>query len=148
MLKFVLLELSEPANTSKLQHWSQQLASAVILAGANWDWCVELVGSCLHNVELVELVRRVLKEVPGRGSGVCTIISDHEVAALTLLLPHAQPRWLSVFIPPTEPTPPHLGQLVGQLSPHFTGWLYLLLHHSYLCYEPCDKVVRGLTKAR
>ena len=144
MLTFVLLELSEPENISKLQHWGQELTSAVILAGVDWNWCVAVA----NNVELVELVCRVVKDESVRGSNMCFVNSDREVAALTLLIPHAQPGQINVEIPATEPTPPHLEQLVEQLSLHFSGRLILFLHHSFLCYEPCDEVVKELTNGR
>ena len=143
-----MLELSHPENISTLQYWRHELVSAVIFAGADWDWCVELARVCFHNVELVELIGQVLKNVWRNGNNICLVSSGRAVAALRPLIQHTQPKMLNVHIPLTEPPPKHLEQLMEQLSLHFSETLNLELFRSYFCYEKCDTVVKRLTKAR
>ena len=148
MLRFVLLELSEPENLNTLKLWTEELLSAVIVAGADWRWCAELVGSCIYKPEMIELARRVLMKVRTKGRDEWIVSSGLAVASLNQLIQYAQPKYLNVDILRTEPISTHIQQMVELLSDHFSGSLTLYLRHSYHCYKPCDIVVMKLVKTR
>ena len=101
-----------------------------------------------RNAKFTKLLGRTIKEGKMETSDERIVSSGFEVMMETQMIQHVQPKTMSVSIPATVPTPPHLEQLMEQLSLHFSGDLGLHLNHSYLCYEPSDKVVTGLTKSR
>lgn len=149
VLKFVILELSEEEDGCTLKYWSSELRFAINRAGVNYQWCVDLMSDCLNSVEVKELVTElvtlVVKNVD-HGDEIIVVNNNSAIAAVTLLIPHAQPSRVEVNICEQEPS--HLEQLVEQLSLHHTRSLRLMLNYSYLHYEPSDNVVKHLKQCR
>ena len=145
MLRLALLELCETQYSSTLKHWHLELQSAVIHAGADWQWCVELVENCLQNKEIVELIRGVVKG--RRNTDKCTMVSGSTVAAATLLIEQAQPCILWTKLEMDVATPPQLEEFFRQVARDFKGKLWLKLNHSLFNYQPCDSHVTNLENA-
>ena len=147
VLKYLVTQLSDPANFPTLQHWHSDLLSALRQSSFYLDWndCIELLINCGNTMEVEELVEVIIRK-----GGTCGVNTNARFKIATGLLRFNQPETLAVCVPST----PHLLQqqdlrdLLRSLQRHFSGKLILSLPTEFKNYIPCDDLLLELNNAR
>ena len=128
-----------------MKKWKQQIHSALINAGTDWKYCLELALLKPSSEDLIELLTKVLAEAGESQETTCSVRRACEASILTKMLPFAQPNVLKIDFEFGNYV--ELRTLLAAVHHYFRGHLQLLLNESHKKFLPCDDEIFLLENA-
>lgn len=143
VFRFVLMDLIDMGLNDTVRRCLDEFCPALVEEKMPLEYWLELTASCLSSEDVAKTAAKAAKTASW---GTWPLSSPRHMAAAIRILPHHQPRRLTITSSQSGGVSHVLSPLLKEVSQRFTGRLWLQLFNSYSEGTPVDDLLKILCR--